>query len=92
MARAFLIKSKNVRIVGNVIQNSSGSSIQLGAETGWRESDPIKNILIENNWITGCDYGDGRQKETAISVEINGIETTSSKLNWWLSRHRASMW
>ena len=81
MARAYLIKTRNVRIVGNVIQNSSGSAIQLGAEAGWRESNPVKNILIENNWIVGCGYGHGRQKGTAISVSINGLKAEPGFLN-----------
>lgn len=81
MARAFLIKTRNVRMVGNVIQNSSGSAIQLGAEAGWRESGPVENILIEHNWIIGCGYGHGRQKGTAISLEVNGVKGTPEILN-----------
>lgn len=81
MARAFLIKTHNVRIAGNVIQQSSGSAIQLGAEAGWRESGPVENILIENNWIIGCGYGHGAQKGTVVSAEVNGIRTKADILN-----------
>lgn len=81
MARAFLIKTNNVRIAGNVIQQSSGSAIQLGAEAGWRESGPVENILIENNWIIGCGYGHGVQKGTVVSAEVNGIRTKADILN-----------
>ena len=81
MARAFLIKTNNVRIAGNVIQNSSGSAIQLGAEASWRESGPVENILIENNWIIGCGYGHGTQKGTVVSAEVNGIRTKADILN-----------
>lgn len=81
MARAYLIKTHNVRIAGNVIQSSSGSAIQLGAESGWRESGPVHNILIENNWIIGCGYGHGGQKGSAISVEVNGIKGEPDFLN-----------
>ena len=69
MARAFLIKTSNVHIAGNVVQSSSGSAIQLGAEAGWRESNPVSNILIENNWFIDCGYGHGAQKGSAISAE-----------------------
>jgi hypothetical protein len=55
MARAFLIKTRNVRIAGNVVQSSSGSAIQLGAEAGWREGAPVENVVIENNWFIDCD-------------------------------------
>lgn len=81
LARAYLIKTGNVHIHGNLIQNSSGTAIQLGAEAGWRESGPVENIIIENNRIIGCGYGRGRQKCTAISVGINGVKAASSKLN-----------
>lgn len=81
MARAFLIKTGNVRIAGNVIQNSSGSAIQLGAEASWRESGPVQNILIENNWFLGCGYGHGVQKGTVVSAEVNGIKATADILN-----------
>lgn len=81
MARAYLIKSRNVKIHGNVIQNSSGSAIQLGAEASWRESGPVENVLIENNWIIGCGYGHGRQKGSAISAEVNGVKGKSDQLN-----------
>jgi len=81
MARAFLIKTGNVRIAGNVIQSSSGSAVQLGAEASWRESGPVQNILIENNWILGCGYGHGVQKGTVISAEVNGIKMKADILN-----------
>ncbi|MDR2955515.1 MAG: hypothetical protein LBV43_10570 [Prevotella sp.] len=81
MARAYLIKTKNVHIKGNVIQNSSGTAIQLGAEASWREGFPVENVLIENNWFINCGYGHGRQRGTAINVEVNGVRTKAEKLN-----------
>lgn len=81
MARAFLIKTRDVRIAGNVVQSSSGSAIQLGAEAGWREGAPVENVLIENNWFIDCGYGHGRQRGSAISAEVNGIRKTADRLN-----------
>lgn len=81
MARAFLIKTSNVRIAGNVVQASSGSAIQLGAEAGWREGNPVTNILIENNWFIDCGYGHGTQKGSVISAEINGVKVRPNQLN-----------
>ena len=81
LARAFLIKTSNVYIAGNVIQNSSGSAIQLGAEASWREGTPVENVVIENNWFIDSGYGRGRQKGTAITAEVNGIGTKADKLN-----------
>jgi hypothetical protein len=81
LARAYLIKTGNVHIHGNFIKGSSGTAIQLGAESGWRESGPVENILIENNIITDCGFGRGRMRGTAISVEVNGIINPLSALN-----------
>jgi polygalacturonase len=81
LARAFLIKTSNVHIKGNVIQQSSGSAIQLGAEAAWREGSPVENILIENNWFVDCGYGHGAQQGTVISAEVNGIRAATSTIN-----------
>lgn len=81
LARAFLIKTGNVHIHGNFINGSSGTAIQLGAESGWRESGPVENILIENNIIIDCGFGRGSMRGTAVSVEVNGIRNPLSKLN-----------
>lgn len=56
LARAFLIKSRDVVIANNSIIGSTLTAIQLGAELGWRESMPIENAIIENNYIYGCGY------------------------------------
>ncbi len=82
LARAFLIKSKNVLINKNVIQNSTGTAIQLGAEAGWRESGPVENVLIENNWISGCGYAQGTQgASSGISVSVSGVKEKTGLLN-----------
>jgi hypothetical protein len=81
LARAFLIKTSNVHMKGNVIQQSSGSAIQLGAEASWREGSPVENILIENNWFLDCGYGHGAQHGTVISAEVNGIQAATQTIN-----------
>ena len=82
LARAFLIKSRNVLINKNVIQNSTGTAIQLGAEAGWRESGPVENVLIENNWISGCGYAQGTQgASSGISISVSGIRENTGFLN-----------
>lgn len=81
LARAYLIKTSNVHIKGNVIQQSSGSAIQLGAEAAWREGSPVENILIEKNWFVDCGYGHGAQQGTVISAEVNGIRAATSTIN-----------
>ena len=81
MARAYLIKTGNVRIAGNAIYESSGTAIQLGAEASWRESGPVQNVLIENNWIVGCGYDQGAQRGTVICAEVNGIRAKADLVN-----------
>lgn len=81
MARAFLIKTGDVRIAGNTVESSSGSAIQLGAEAWWREGTPVENVVIENNWFLDCGYGHGSQSGTAISAEVNGVRATPGRLN-----------
>ncbi len=82
MARAFLIKTKDVHIAGNTIQDCTGTAIQLGAEAWWREGTPVENVLIENNWILYCgETGHGRQKGTAICAEVNGVSKDPGRLN-----------
>ncbi|MGN0002529.1 MAG: right-handed parallel beta-helix repeat-containing protein [Sphingobacterium composti] len=81
LARAYLIKSKNVIIRGNTIQQSSGTAIQLGAELNWRESGPVENVLIENNYIIDCGYGHGIQDGTAINVDVSSVKSNPFLLN-----------
>ena len=81
LARAYLIKTNRVRIAGNTIQQSSGTAIQLGAESGWRESGPVTEVVIENNWIVDCGYGHGRQTGTAVNIDVSGIDGPPPPLN-----------
>jgi hypothetical protein len=81
LARAFLLKTRDIHIADNVIVHSSGSAIQLGAEAGWRESGPVENALIERNRIVGCGYDLGTQRGSAISVEVSGISTPTTRMN-----------
>lgn len=76
-ARPFLIKTNNVLIKGNVMQNCTGSAIQIGAEGGWREGGPVKNITIEDNWILDCAYEWG----AAIAIGNSGISELSGQSN-----------
>lgn len=81
LARAYLIKSKNVVIRGNTIQQSSGTAIQLGAELNWRESGPVENVLIEDNYIINSGYGQGTQDGTAINVDVSSVTSKPAFLN-----------
>jgi len=56
LGRGFLVKSPNVYIARNSICNTTHTAIKLGAEISWHESGPAYNVLIENNYISGCGY------------------------------------
>lgn len=81
LARAYLIKARNVVIRGNTIQQSSGTAIQLGAELNWRESGPVENVLIEDNYIINSGYGQGTQDGTAINVDVSSVKSIPPLLN-----------
>jgi hypothetical protein len=57
--RAFLLKARDVTVVGNDISRSTLSAIKLGAELSWRESGPVENVLVQGNRIqhTGTTNG-----------------------------------
>ncbi|MBP3426061.1 MAG: right-handed parallel beta-helix repeat-containing protein [Rikenellaceae bacterium] len=74
LARSFLIKSRDVVIAGNCIQNSTLTAIKLGAELGWRESGPAENVLVENNYITDCGYVSGADAPSCITLSTEALE------------------
>jgi len=53
-ARGFLIKTRNVLIEHNLIRESTGSGIHVGAEGGWHEGPASENVMIRNNRILRC--------------------------------------
>ncbi|MBD5180497.1 MAG: hypothetical protein HDT01_04280 [Bacteroidales bacterium] len=75
LARAFLVKSPNVTIRNNRIYGSTQTAIKLGAELGWNESGPVDNVLIENNYITGCGYDAGENTPSCITLSTEASQT-----------------
>ena len=68
LARSFLIKSRDVIIARNCILNCTQTAIKLGAELGWRESAPAENVIVEDNYITGCGYASGANAPSCITL------------------------
>lgn len=82
LARAVLVKTRNVIISGNIFKNSTGTAIHIGAEAAWQEGSHAKNVLIRNNYISGCGLGAGAQGNAAgIAVIIEADDTSSSYLH-----------
>ncbi|OFX31456.1 MAG: hypothetical protein A2W90_09445 [Bacteroidetes bacterium GWF2_42_66] len=58
-ARGFLIKTRNVLIEHNLIRESTGTGIQIGAEGNWYEGPTSENVIIRYNSIIRCGTGAG---------------------------------
>ncbi len=74
LARSFLIKSRDVIIAKNCILNCTQTAIKLGAELGWRESAPAENVIVEENYITGCGYVAGANSPSCITLSTEARE------------------
>ena len=74
LARSFLIKSRDVIIAKNCILNCTQTAIKLGAELGWRESAPAENVIVEENYITGCGYTAGANAPSCITLSTEARE------------------
>lgn len=82
LARAVLVKTRDVLIDNNVFKNSSGTAIHVGAESSWHEGTHAQNVTITNNFISGCGNGAGSQGRAAgIAVIIEAADTESSFLH-----------
>lgn len=76
-ARAFLIKTRDVLIEGNTIENTTGTAIHVGAEGAWHEGPTAENIRIRRNRIVGCGTGEGTQNQASgIAVNVHAPDTT----------------
>lgn len=74
LARAFLVKAPNVTIAHNSIIGSCETAIKLGAELGWNESGPAYNVLVEDNYISGCGYNGGPDVPSCVTLSTEASE------------------
>ncbi|MDE6094166.1 MAG: hypothetical protein K2F61_05235, partial [Muribaculaceae bacterium] len=74
LARAFLVKAPNVTIARNSIIGSCETAIKLGAELGWNESGPAYNVLVEDNYISGCGYNGGAATPACVTLSTEASE------------------
>lgn len=75
LARSFLVKSRDVVIARNSILNSTITAIKLGAELGWRESGPAENVVVEENYITGCGYAADDDTPSCVTLSSEALAT-----------------
>ncbi|MDF2986320.1 MAG: glaB [Eubacterium sp.] len=83
LARAVLIKTRNVLVEGCTFENSMGTAIHLAAEGGWHEGATSANVVIRNNRMLGCGHGNqGRiMGASGICVNIDAENTDTSDLH-----------
>jgi hypothetical protein len=55
VARSILIKTRDVLIERNFIQNAESAAIKISAEAHWYEGASPKNVVIRNNRILNCN-------------------------------------
>lgn len=77
LARAILVKTRNVLIEDNVFTESTGTAIHIGAEGDWREGAGSVNVIIRNNRILRCGRGDGtNDNASAIAINLKAPDIT----------------
>ena len=70
-ARGFLIKTRNVLIERNLVRESTGTGIHVGAEGSWHEGPASENITIRYNRILRCGTGAGTiDQACGIAVSV----------------------
>jgi hypothetical protein len=75
-ARAFLIKTRDVLIQDNTIENTTGTAIHMGAEGYWHEGPGSADVTIRNNRFLGCGRGEGTiEGASAIAVNVDAPRT-----------------
>ena len=77
LARAVLVKTRNVLIENCTMRESTGTAIHIGAEGDWREGPGSANVVIRNNRIIRCGRGDGTNDEAcAIAINVKAPDIT----------------
>jgi hypothetical protein len=70
LARAVLVKTRDVLIENNTFFGGTGTAIHIGAEGDWCEGPGSEAVVVRNNTITACGRGDGTN-DGACAVAIN---------------------
>ncbi len=82
LARAVLVKTRNVLIENCTMKESTGTAIHIGAEGDWREGPGSKNVIIRNNRILRCGRGDGTNDNAcAIAINVKAPDVTVSGIH-----------
>ena len=71
LARAVLVKTRNVLIENNTFYGGTGTAIHIGAEGDWKEGAGSQNVIVRNNRITAC--GRGRKVRASRRIHRNVV-------------------
>ncbi len=82
LARAVLVKTRNVLIENCTMRESTGTAIHIGAEGDWREGAGSQNVIVRNNRIIRCGRGDGANDGAcAIAINVKAPDATVSGIH-----------
>ncbi|MBN2652522.1 MAG: right-handed parallel beta-helix repeat-containing protein, partial [Spirochaetales bacterium] len=70
LARGFLIKTSNVLIENCLVENITGTAVQISAEGDWLEGTTGSNITVRNCRFINCGRGSGTQMN-ACGISVN---------------------
>ncbi len=81
-SRGFLIKTRKVLIENNLIRESTGSGIHIGAEGDWHEGPASEDVTIRNNRILRCGASlEGIEWACGITVNVGAEKTDAPGLH-----------
>jgi hypothetical protein len=71
LSRGVLIKTRNALVEGCTFDSCTGTAIHLAAEGGWHEGVPSAHVIIRNNRMMRCGYGNHGRIMGACGVCVN---------------------
>lgn len=81
-SRGFLIKTRNVLIENNLVRESTGSGIHVGAEGDWHEGPASQNVIIRNNRLIRCGKSlEGNDWACGVTVNVGAGQTNMAGLH-----------
>lgn len=81
-ARGFLIRTRNVLIEHCLIRETTGTGIQVSAESNWHEGPASANVSIRYNRIIRCGIGAGTIADVCgIVVNVSAPDETTFGLH-----------
>ena len=81
LARGVLVKTRDVRVEGNVFRGCTGSAVHVGAESDWREGAHARDVVIRDNMMIDCGTDGGQFGASGIAVVIQAPETDHTFLH-----------